>query len=118
MGRAGEHLLLAVAKHPSRASSSYYHQYFVQYFGSMLASLTEIRRVSAPGAQLVIVARDSYYKEIHIDLPAMLGEIAQGLGWTVDRIDFPSRVSKAAIHPHSANYRTSHRAMESALFRS
>ena len=82
----------------------------------MWKSLGEIRRVSREAAPLVLVAQDSHYKEVRVDLPAILIEMAKGRGWArVERVDFEAPVTKAAIHPGTRKYRTSFEAVESVL---
>lgn len=109
-------LLEKVAKHPSRASATYYLKYFTQYFQSMWQSLGEIGRVSKTGAPLVLVVQDSYYKEIHVDLPAILLQMVCSRGWTqIERVDYLTQITKAAIHPGARKYRTSFGAVESVL---
>ena len=43
----------------------------LQYFGDAIASMSDIRRVLIPGGTALLVLQDSYYKELHVDLPAL-----------------------------------------------
>jgi DNA modification methylase len=62
-------LLHRIMTHNSKASGSYYYKTFSQYFHDMEQSLSEIHRVIKPRAILVMVLQDSWFKDIHIDLP-------------------------------------------------
>jgi hypothetical protein len=73
-----------VFKHPSKSSRSYYYKTYIQYFDDLYRSLVEITRCTRPGGQVVIVVQDSYYKGIHTDLPGIVGEMGQVLGWRLD----------------------------------
>lgn len=81
--------LKAVETHNSKASKSYYHRYHIQYFDAIYRSLFEIDRILAKSGKCVIVVQDSYYKEIHNDLPNIFCEMADSLDWVLlDRLDF------------------------------
>jgi hypothetical protein len=106
----------AVCSHGSRASSTYYYKNHIQYFGSISKSLTEIGRVLKPGGRCALVVQDSYYKEIHNDLPRMIAEMASIKGLRVsDRRDFALSRTMAGINPRAGNYRDSFGAVESVL---
>jgi hypothetical protein len=109
-------LLAQIEKHPSKASAGYYRKYFTQYFDSMWRSLGEISRVSGADAPIVLVVQDSYYKNIHVDLAAILVEMIDRLGWTgIEQIPFSMPVTKAAINPGARAYRTSFAATETVI---
>jgi DNA modification methylase len=96
----------AVRKHSSRASAGYYARHFAQYFDAMVDSLGEVARVIRPGGTATIVLQDSYYKEIRLDLPKVLDEMARAHGWRVGaRHRFPVHAPKATIHPYAKRYR-------------
>jgi DNA modification methylase len=110
-------LMRRIASHSSRASSGYYRKYFAQYFAQLVASLREIHRVGHLGTAAVFVVQDSHYKEIQVDLPRIVVEIAETLGWRLTRkIDFTVARTKAAIHPGAQRWRSSFGATESVLF--
>jgi hypothetical protein len=114
-GRAANALIAQVAVHPSRASATYYRKYFAQYFTSMSQSIAELHRILASGSSAVIVVQDSYYKEIHVDLALILGEMCKAAGLrSVSRTDFPTG-TMATINRSSRAWRTSFRATESVL---
>lgn len=108
--------LQQVATHPSKASGTYYYKSHVQYFSSMFRSLAELARVIKPGGRCVMVAQDSYYKEVHNDLPAVLVQMMANLGLQVEqRSDFPAAVIMANLHPAARRYRSDRRATESVI---
>jgi hypothetical protein len=90
-----------ICAHASKASRSYYYKNTVQYFRSLRSSLREASRVLAPSAPMAIVVQDSYYKEIHLDLPRIVREFAEA-----DGLDFveshPFQVERhfGRVHPH------------------
>lgn len=116
--RWGEHanaLLHLVAAHRSQGSVSYYLPFFSQYFAGMWRSLSEIGRIVAPGRPIVLVVQDSYYKEIHVDVPGVISDMATSLGWnSLARREFQAR-TMANINSHASKYRTRAFATEAVL---
>lgn len=105
-----------VRSHPSRASGTYYFRYFTQYFNSLWRSFRELTRVASASAVCVIVVQDSFYKEIHNDLPLYCQEMGQKLGWTIDRqFDFPVARTMASVNKQAKIYRKASSAVESVL---
>jgi SAM-dependent methyltransferase len=102
--------------HVSKASSTYYYKSHCQYFAGLHRSLKEIARVLSPGSRCVLVVQDSYYKDIHNDLPGIVEEMLETMGmvWE-ERVDFASRTLMANINPKARRYRTHTRAVESVL---
>lgn len=114
-GQTAEALLRDVAAHRSRASAYYYTQFFRQYLAGMLESLEEINRVLASSGAAVLVVQDSYYKEVHVDVPRILSEMATTLPWSlVRRTDFEVR-TKADMNGRARLYRNDREATESVL---
>jgi DNA modification methylase len=106
----------ALFKHPSRASATYYFKNHVQYFDGLHRSLTEISRVLKPGGSCILVLQDSYYKELHNDLPAIVSEMAEGIGIELVREkSFPLSITLAGINPKVKQYRTTCDAIEKVL---
>jgi len=105
-----------LAEHPSKASSTYYLKNHLQYFHSIRASLAEISRVMRPKARCTLVVQDSFYKDLHNDLPKIFVEMAahQHLE-LIKRQDFPLSRTMAGINPGANGYRKSFSATESVL---
>ena len=116
-GDATNALLARIERHESKASATYYRKYYLQYFAGMWDSLAELRRVLKPGKQAVLVLQDSYYKEVHVDLAALVGDMSRAAGWAdwsyID--DFKVSRTMATIHPGSRTYRQRVRTVESAI---
>jgi hypothetical protein len=106
----------ALHGHASKASATYYYKNHLQYFRSLSASVAEIGRVLRTDGGCVLVVQDSYYKDLHNDLPVILTEMAAtgGLALT-DRNDFPLSRTMAGVNPGTKGYRESFNATESVL---
>ncbi len=116
-GSSCTRFLEKVRRHKSHASESYYWKNHVQYFDGLYASLRESRRVLRPSGQCVLVAQDSYYKEVRNDLPASVTEMAKSLGLSLKRrYDYQVDHTFAGMHPHRKTYRTHSHAVESVLW--
>ena len=116
-GRSCNTFLEAVRQHTSKASASYYWKNNIQYFASLYQSLGEIARVARPGSPCFLVAQDSYYKDVHNDLPTYLTEIAGSVGFLLRRrYDYPVKQTLAGLHRFRRNYRSSATATESVLW--
>lgn len=108
--------LSEVANHPSKASVSYYEKYFRQYFSGTFASLVELNRVLKVHGHCVLVVQDSYYKDVHADLPGMFVEMGASIGWRLeDAIPFSVKRSFAGINPQVKSYRNDYGATETVL---
>jgi len=115
-GKTVNAFLRSVKSHPSKASSTYYTRYFLQYFGSMHSSLTELRRVVGQDAPVAIVVQDSFYKELHLDLQSGIIEMSAKLGFEqAERHDFEVAYLRARMNVAARKYRTDFRATESLL---
>jgi hypothetical protein len=116
LGAACQKFLESLYCHDSKASATYYYKNHLQYFLSIGASLSEICRVLKPGGRCVLVVQDSYYKNLHNDLPTILLEMAALRGMHLSyRLDFPMSRTLAGINPGARGYRTSFSAVESVL---
>lgn len=82
-GKTCKRFLMAVKRHNSKASATYYLRNHLQYFDGLFRSLCELDRVLKPNAPCVLVVQDSHYKEVHNDLPRITSEMAMTLGWQV-----------------------------------
>lgn len=99
LGKKASSLLEQVEQHDSYAAKSYYAKNFRQYFEGMADSLAEIGRVTKAGRPVALVVQDSHFKDVHIDLAAILSDQAENLGWThIDRRDFVNVRSMAQLN--------------------
>jgi SAM-dependent methyltransferase len=102
--------------HPSKASATYYYKNHLQYFNSISSSLSEIGRVLTPGGKCILVVQDSYYKDLHNNLPLIFTEMAHSKNLVLeDKRDFPLTRTMAGINPKVNGYRRSFSAVESVL---
>jgi hypothetical protein len=116
-GIACNQFLQAVKIHTSHASSSYYYKSHVQYFAALYQSLSEASRILRTGSPCVLVVQDSYYKDIHNDLPQYLTDMGEAIGLPlVKRFDYPVRHTLAGLHRHRKTYRSHAMAKESVLW--
>ena len=94
--------------HTSKASETYYYKNHLQYFRSLSSSIREIGRVLRSAGKCVVVVQDSYYKDLHNDLPAILTEMAGSNGLALEgRSDFRLSRTMAGINPGARGYRDS-----------
>jgi len=115
-GQTCASFLKGVETHNSKASKSYYHRYHIQYFDAIYKSLLEIDRILSKSGKCVIVVQDSYYKDIHNDLPNIFCEMADSLEWiSLDRFDFDIKRTMAGRNIRAKKYRTDSTAIESVL---
>ena len=115
-GRTAANFIETVSEHSSKASSTYYLRYFLQYFSSVELSLKEISRVLRPNASCVLVVQDSHYKEVRLDLAKVYLEMAENLTLEAqDRLDYQNGNTLAQINPGARRYRKSTGAIESIL---
>jgi hypothetical protein len=102
--------------HQSKASKSYYYKNHVQYFDAIHRSLAELHRILIPHGRCILVVQDSYYKNIHNDLPQIFIEMASANGLQLaHRVDFGLTRTMASIHPMVRRYRKGFGATESVL---
>jgi hypothetical protein len=100
-------LLRRIDRHGSYAARTYYLPFYRQYFTGMRRSLEELHRVTRAGSPIVFVVQDSWFKDVPIETPSILTEIAGALGWRlVTEHHFKVR-TRATMHPHRATRRTS-----------
>lgn len=104
----GESLRLIdqIACHDSYAASSYYLKTFLQYFQGLSDSLSEISRVLKPGGYAAIVVQDSYFKNLRVDLAAIVREMSgkQDLRF-VGQEDFPQPRSMRSLNRGAKLYK-------------
>lgn len=102
--------------HPSKASGGYYFKTHLDYFDKMGRSMERVASVLKPNGRAVLVVQDSYYKEIHNDLPSIIADIGEAHGLKLDRReDFHLRRSMSGINPHTRAYKRAPGAVEAVL---
>jgi DNA modification methylase len=105
-----------VSEHQSKASSSYYLLTHLDYFDKMDRSLKKISRILKANGKLVLVVQDSFYKDVHNDLPSIVGEMAENHGLKkLRQQDFRLSRTLAGCHPHRDVYKKTGEAVESVL---
>jgi hypothetical protein len=111
------HRFLADLKiHPSKASDGYYLKTHLDYFDKMASSLANISAALKPKGAAILVVQDSFYKEIHNDLPSITVEMAANAGLRLQRrSDFYLKRSMAGINPYSRTYGRPPGALEAVL---
>lgn len=115
-GETCNSFLMDVKKHPSKASAGYYYKTHADYFDKMHRSLGTISKALNIHGAAVLVVQDSYYKNVHNDLPSVISEMAAAHGLGLKRReDFRLSKTLAGSHPHSKVYRKSFEAVESVL---
>jgi hypothetical protein len=109
-------LLDQIKCHPSKASSGYYYKTNLDYFDKMARSIGRISDALKEDGCAVMVVQDSYYKEVHNDLPAIVTEIGELTGLRLGRRDdFIIRTTLAATHAHASKYVRPRGAVETVL---
>lgn len=97
--------LEAMYNHPSKASRSYYFKNHLQYFESLYISISELSRVLKPQGSCVLVVQDSFYKDVHNDVPAIVIEMASHVGMSIRRRDdFTANRSMVGLNRHAKTY--------------
>jgi len=108
--------LQQVQDHKSKASAGYYLKNHLQYFDSLYQSLGEISRTLRKQGACVLVIQDSYYKNIHNDLPKTVVEMLENHGMRLVRHQpFHHGRSMARVNPNVRIYRTQIDTTESVL---
>lgn len=108
--------LQAVRSHSSFASQTYYFRNHSQYFSGLYRSVQRIAQKMRRGGTALFVAQDSYYKEVHNDLPSVIAEMAAAHRLVAHaRTDFALSNPLAASNPRARKYRTTPTAVESVL---
>ena len=115
-GRTCRRFLDAVSKHTSKASKSYYYKNHAQYFDGISNSVSELGRTLKRGGVCILVVQDSFYKDVHNNLPQVFIEMGKASGLRLERrADFHLRRSMAGINTRTRKYRKPTGATESVL---
>jgi tRNA G10 N-methylase Trm11 len=105
-----------VASHASKASASYYLKTHIDYYDKLDRSIGEVSRVLKNRGSVIMVVQDSFYKDIHNDLPKMVADIASSHSLSLrQKRDFKIKRSMAAINRKSMAYRDGLKTTESVL---
>lgn len=105
----------ALHAHPSKASRGYYYRTHLDYFDKMSRSMARLSQALKPGGRAVLVVQDSYYKDIHNDLPKMIEEIGVHHGLQLTQTSDFHLKSMSDINPGRRSYTRPSGATESVL---
>lgn len=115
-GDTCQKLLYDIYHHPSRASQGYYYKSHFSYFDGLASSIAEVARVLKTSGRACIVVQDSYYKNIHTDLPRILTEMAQNVALNKKHeFRFEKQRSLCSINRGSKAYRMNRKPTETAI---
>jgi SAM-dependent methyltransferase len=105
-----------VRLHGSKASSTYYYRTHLDYFDKLSRSIGNVSACLRPEGGAVFVVQDSYYKELHNDVPKIAAEMCVRKGLRLERReDFSIKRTMAGRHRHVRRYRSAATAVESVL---
>lgn len=115
-GETALKFLESVRNHKSKASKTYYLKQYLQYFQSVYNSLSNINWALKKQGYTVIVVQDSYYKDVHLDLPRIFVEMALSFGWELAHCEaFYQQQTFAVINQRKKKYRSTSSAVEKVL---
>lgn len=115
-GNACSEFIKKLTAHRSKASQSYYKKTHLDYFNKMSKSITNISSFLKDNGIAIFVIQDSYYKDIHNNLPLIISEMAENSGLKLfRREDFIQTNTIAGINSKSKQYRKTSRAIESVI---
>lgn len=116
LGAKCSDFLDSVKAHSSKASATYYYKNLFQYFSELSKSIHEISRVMKDGASFVCVVQDSFYKDVHCDLPGIIVELGGEAGLMLnERYAFESKQNMVNLNGRSKSYREKSTAYECVL---
>ncbi|MFC4518816.1 DNA methyltransferase [Cupriavidus pinatubonensis] len=115
-GESALKFLDRLKSHDSKASKTYYYKTHVDYFDKMSKSMKNLQYSLKDKGSAVLVVQDSYYKDLHNDVPTILTEMAENHGLKLARReDFTQNNSLLGINSRSLKYRETSRAIESVI---
>jgi hypothetical protein len=114
-GVSANEVLRSVSAHKSKAADTYYRRYYANYFRHLWTSLGAIDSSTKRSGAIAVVVQDSYFKDVHIDLPTIVEEMGASLDRSSARIDFAVPRTMASIHPGTRKWRKSFRASEALV---
>ncbi|TPK63060.1 site-specific DNA-methyltransferase [Mesorhizobium sp. B2-4-19] len=104
-GETCNRFLDRVRQHDSKASSTYYYSTHLDYFDKIDSSFGRISSTLRPGGIVCLVVQDSYYKDVHNDLPTIVTEMCGRHGLRLGRRDdFRFSRSMARVNRHTKIY--------------
>lgn len=116
LGSSCETFLDSLKRHSSVASAGYYFKNHLQYFQGIHRSIAEISRTVRRGGSMVTIVQDSYYKNIHNDLPKIFSEMAEAVGMALQRrVDFATSRSMVTINSKARLHKQQRTTIESVL---
>lgn len=96
------HLVETIRSHPSYASERYYYKGFLLYFSDMSHALASMAGWLRPGGLMLLVAQDTYYKDVHVPVVNLLIELAGLHGLVLrGRRDWRVSATLSQLSPHS-----------------
>jgi hypothetical protein len=108
--------LRRVRGHHSKASSGYYYVTHLDYFDKIFRSITNLERCLSDNGTCIFVVQDSFYKDVHNDLPTIIAEMAASRSLALRRReDFYSLRSMSTLNPRARAYDRKLGAVESVL---
>ncbi len=115
-GETCNKFVASVASHRSKSSGSYYLKTHLDYFSKLSCSIDRFTIKLKPGAKAVLVVQDSYYKDIHNDLPTIAREmcVSRGLKFLGSK-EFRQSRSMSGVNPYTRIYGRRPGAVESVL---
>jgi hypothetical protein len=115
-GQRCRDFLEALRRHPSKASAGYYYKTHLDYFDKIARSISNASQSLKTNGRAIFVVQDSYYKEIHNDLPSIITEIGEAHGLRKHRHEnFRLSRSMSGINPNTRLYRKSIGSIEAVL---
>jgi hypothetical protein len=115
-GETCNRFLDAVQAHKSKASGGYYLRTHLDYFDKMHRSMVNITDALRKDGFAIMILQDSYYKDVHNDVPQIISEIAAGCGLDLpQRGDFKSPNCMSRINSRSPSRENRTSAVESVL---
>lgn len=94
-----KNLLEQIAKHPSKASATYYYRFFSTYFVDLQTSMRNVEKVLKSGAVGCMVVQSSHYKEIEVDLADAVVSLGREIGLQhYSTVEFTSRRSMSVVN--------------------
>lgn len=105
-----------IRTHGSYASERYYYKGFLYYFADMQQALLRMQSWLRPGGLLLMVVQDTFYKDVHVATPDLLGDLAEAAGLRrIGRKDWNVRNYLSQLSPHSRKTARPHQPRESVI---